>query len=512
MRFPGILILATASSSFALTISQSATAVQASDQRCAITRPSASFQQTDAQVFFWFLGAKVRAGDRLAVEWINPKGEAASTASYEQLPAAPSLCFLTQMPLAGFDAASQPGRWRVRVVSDGRVLVERTFTIAGDANGSLFPIRTVTRTESAIVIEGAGAGAAERGHLAVFTKTGGWQYIAELFPAAVEPNRLTLGFTGEWKTGEYLVVLRAADGRISQPARFQVSSAASYRIPVLAGETWIFSQGPHGSTHFGNTSQAYDIAPVNGRCVVAMRGGVAHAFDKGERQCFGCRSYGNYVTIDHGDGEFSHYGHLKTGTLLVRSGQRVEQGQPLATVGNSGYTLGPGGGYHLHVQVTRGFPIYSQSVPFRFEEPRARVGSTFVSRNGNVGADCGRGQAGPALSLNGPRLEGSVSVAEWWNGELTVARGIRQLDLRLTWDGPGREMDLHLVSPSGKHYGWYGATEGYSGQTSNPEEFHIADPEPGRWRVSVQGTRGMGEAMPFRVETGTSRVLLARGP
>ena len=33
--------------------------------------------------------------------------------------------------------------------------------------------------------------------------------------------------------------------------------------------------------------------------------------------------------------------------------QRVEAGQKLAVVGNSGYTLGPGGGYHVHVHITR---------------------------------------------------------------------------------------------------------------------------------------------------------------
>ncbi len=502
MRSSAILFLAAALPSFALTVSQSATGLQANGDRCSITRAAAAFQQTDAQVFFRFLAGGVRAGDTLTVEWISPKGETASAAAYDSLPAAPSLCFLTQLPLAGFDAAAQPGRWSVRVVSGGRILAERAFTIAGGSGASLFQIRSVTRTGSAIVLEGSGLAAAERGHLAVFTQSGGWQYIAEIFPSAVEPNRLTLTYSGEWKTGEYLIVLRAAGGGVSGPARFQISSSAGYRLPVLAGEKWMFSQGPHGSTHFGNTSQAYDIAPLAGRCIVAMRAGVAHAFDRGERQCFGCRSYGNYVTIDHGDGEFSHYGHLKTGTLQVRTGQRVEPGQPLAVVGNSGYTLGPGGGYHLHVQVTRAFPIHSQSVPFRFEEIRGRSGVSFVSANGTAGAGCG--QASPGFSLSGARLDGSVAVAEWWNGELTVNRGTRQLNLRLAWEGTGRDMDLHLVSPSGKHYGWYGATDGYSGQQSAPEEFHIANPEPGRWRVSVQGTKGTGEAMPFRVESGTS--------
>ena len=62
-------------------------------------------------------------------------------------------------------------------------------------------------------------------------------------------------------------------------------------------------------------------------------------------------------------------------------------------------------------------------------------------------------------------------------------------------------MNLHLVSPSGKHCGWYGDKTGYSGQGSNPEEFDIPSPEVGTWRVSVQGTKGTGEVMEFELES-----------
>jgi uncharacterized protein YfaP (DUF2135 family) len=67
--------------------------------------------------------------------------------------------------------------------------------------------------------------------------------------------------------------------------------------------------------------------------------------------------------------------------------------------------------------------------------------------------------------------------------------------------GKDRELNLHLVSPSNKHYGWYGDKTGYSGQGSNPEEFDIPAPEIGTWRVSVQGTKGSGEVMNFEIES-----------
>ena len=96
--------------------------------------------------------------------------------------------------------------------------------------------------------------------------------------------------------------------------------------------------------------------------------GIAYTHDLGLRQDHRHHSFGNYITIDHGNGEFSHYAHLASGTFVVKNGEHVEQGQALATAGNSGYTLGEGGGYHVHVSVTRSLPISAMSVPFQFED------------------------------------------------------------------------------------------------------------------------------------------------
>jgi hypothetical protein len=47
---------------------------------------------------------------------------------------------------------------------------------------------------------------------------------------------------------------------------------------------------------------------------------------------------GNVVVIDHGDGEFSVYSHLKHGSVRVKMGDHVKQGEKIAEVGNSGDT------------------------------------------------------------------------------------------------------------------------------------------------------------------------------
>ena len=64
-----------------------------------------------------------------------------------------------------------------------------------------------------------------------------------------------------------------------------------------------------------------------------MKAGIAYVHDVGMRQDHYHHSFGNYITIDHGNGEFSHYAHLATGTVVVSNGEPVEQGQALAQCG-----------------------------------------------------------------------------------------------------------------------------------------------------------------------------------
>ena len=61
-------------------------------------------------------------------------------------------------------------------------------------------------------------------------------------------------------------------------------------------------------------------------------------------------SYGNYVLIDHGRGEYTLYGHMREGSLRVKQGQRVVAGATIGGIGNSGAS----GGVHLHWERRRG--------------------------------------------------------------------------------------------------------------------------------------------------------------
>ncbi|MNO45439.1 Murein DD-endopeptidase MepM [compost metagenome] len=72
---------------------------------------------------------------------------------------------------------------------------------------------------------------------------------------------------------------------------------------------------------------------------------------------------GNNVVIDHG-GEYSHLAHLKKGSITVKPGDKVKQGDIIGLTGNSGNTSEP----HLHFQISDGVDLFtSRSIPVRWE-------------------------------------------------------------------------------------------------------------------------------------------------
>lgn len=60
-------------------------------------------------------------------------------------------------------------------------------------------------------------------------------------------------------------------------------------------------------------------------------------------------AYGNLVTIRHAGGLSTYYGHLQDLRPDLRIGQRIRQGETIATVGSTGLATGP----HLHYELRR---------------------------------------------------------------------------------------------------------------------------------------------------------------
>jgi murein DD-endopeptidase MepM/ murein hydrolase activator NlpD len=75
---------------------------------------------------------------------------------------------------------------------------------------------------------------------------------------------------------------------------------------------------------------------------------------------------GNQVVLDHGNGEFSFYGHLQPASVSVAMGDRVERGARIGAVGSSGNSTEP----HLHFNVCDSAdPLMCASIPVQWDRP-----------------------------------------------------------------------------------------------------------------------------------------------
>ncbi len=94
---------------------------------------------------------------------------------------------------------------------------------------------------------------------------------------------------------------------------------------------------------------------------------------------------GNYVIIDHENGEFSFYGHLSEDTIRVKPGDRVSKGDAIAAVGNTGHSSEP----HLHFQLmdAKDF-LTANGLPVMFTDvPASAINQNCTASNALIGTD-----------------------------------------------------------------------------------------------------------------------------
>jgi hypothetical protein len=78
---------------------------------------------------------------------------------------------------------------------------------------------------------------------------------------------------------------------------------------------------------------------------------------------------GNYIVIDHGNGEYSAYAHLKEGSISKKAGDKVNRGEVIAQLGNTGHSTSP----HLHFQLMDGTDFFSSNgLPVAFSNLKAQ--------------------------------------------------------------------------------------------------------------------------------------------
>ncbi|WP_343914636.1 M23 family metallopeptidase [Aquimarina litoralis] len=89
-------------------------------------------------------------------------------------------------------------------------------------------------------------------------------------------------------------------------------------------------------------------APANGK-IIAMENNIDDNYLSGtvNDNINDSNLAGNYILIDHFNGEYSLLAHLKKGSVLVNLGDIVTKGQEIGQAGNSGNSTGPHLHYHL---------------------------------------------------------------------------------------------------------------------------------------------------------------------
>ena len=121
------------------------------------------------------------------------------------------------------------------------------------------------------------------------------------------------------------------------------------------------------ATGDGTVIDAVDVEPDN------IRGG--ESFFKSESvKASPMKFYGNYVLIDHGNGEYSLLGHVQKGSLSVKTGDKVTRGQQVARIGSSGSSNNP----HVHYELRTGKDLKAEGLPATFQGFSRHLGAKIV--------------------------------------------------------------------------------------------------------------------------------------
>ncbi|GIP19140.1 metalloendopeptidase [Paenibacillus montaniterrae] len=138
---------------------------------------------------------------------------------------------------------------------------------------------------------------------------------SELSKLYAEKNRIANPYSG---------------GKLGMPidSKYRVTSNFGMRIHPISGK-----RKAHNGIDFGAPSGTPIYAAESGNVIVAK-------YTSG---------YGNTVIIDHGNGLWTLYGHIKKGGILVSEGDQVKRGDKIALVGSTGNSTGP----HLHFEVRK---------------------------------------------------------------------------------------------------------------------------------------------------------------
>lgn len=155
------------------------------------------------------------------------------------------------------------------------------------------------------------------------------------------------------------------------------------------------------------------------------------------------RECGNAVVVDHGGGWETQYCHLARGSLMVKPGDKVVSGTPIARVGLSGATEFP----HLHMTVRRDGKVVDPFAPDMRNPTACAAQAGLWTDQAKARMSYRRG-----LVLNAGFTDGPVTNEDVEDGRLRAASATSPLlvaYVRAIALLPGDSVELDLKGPDG---------------------------------------------------------------
>jgi murein DD-endopeptidase MepM/ murein hydrolase activator NlpD len=138
-----------------------------------------------------------------------------------------------------------------------------------------------------------------------------------------------------------LALLLSSAGASATPSgiALQFMARQPFVFPVIGPrQSSGFGMRVHPIRRYSKMHKGVDLAAPIGSFIRAIQSGIVVFADP-------YAGYGNLVVIKHANGLTSHYAHCDE--IKIRTGQRVNAGEVIATIGSTGQSTGP----HLHLEI-----------------------------------------------------------------------------------------------------------------------------------------------------------------
>lgn len=138
-----------------------------------------------------------------------------------------------------------------------------------------------------------------------------------------------------------------SDGKImatGEPESTIITSRYGFRIDPITQE----QNAAHKGLDIGGVDNSTNIIAAKSGTVISIIDDAGGNCVVGDKSCGG--GYGNFIILQHTDGNYTVYAHMAQGTLTVKNGDTVSQGEVIGKMGSTGKSTGS----HLHFEVRVG--------------------------------------------------------------------------------------------------------------------------------------------------------------